>query len=336
VCHLKNGIYRGAQLSYLELDRESDALAAHIQASLPGSGARIAVALPRSTGMLVALLAVLKAGHCYVPLDPELPSTRLRDVLQAAAATGLISTAGSLPGLTDGLNIQRIDPVGAPVGGWPITVDPDPSKAAYVIFTSDSTGVPKGVEIPHRAVANFLTSMAQVPGLRPHDTVLAVTNVTFDIAVLELFLPLIVGGQIIIARREDVLDGFTLVQRLQQGDITVMQATPTLWAMLPEAGFKPGKTLKILVGGEPLPQDPADSLTVDGGELWNMYGPTETTIWSAVSRVQNGQRSPSGRQLPIPNCMFWMQAINFARRVWWASLTSAATGWRLGILANLT
>lgn len=287
------------QLTYRELDQESDALAAHIQTCLPGNGARIGVALPRSAGMLVALLAVLKAGHCYVPLDPGQPQTRLRAVLDAAGATGLIAQTNDLAGVTDGLNIQRIDPDGAPAGGRPLAIDRDPAKAAYVIFTSGSTGVPKGVEIPHRAVVNFLTSMAQKPGLGPDDTVLAVTTVMFDIAVLELFLPLSVGGQVVIAPREDVLDGFALVARLHQGEITVMQATPTLWAMLLEAGLKPPQTLKMLAGGEPLPQDLADALTADGAGLWNMYGPTETTIWSAVSQVRHGQPVTVGA--PIGN-----------------------------------
>jgi amino acid adenylation domain-containing protein len=287
------------QLSYRELDQESDVLAAHIQTCLPGNGARIGVALPRSAEMLVALLAVLKAGHCYVPLDPGQPQTRLRAVLEAARATGLIAQTNDLAGVTKGLNIQRIDPDGAPADGCPLAVEQDPTQAAYVIFTSGSTGVPKGVEIPHRAVVNFLTSMAQKPGMGPDDTVLAVTTVMFDIAVLELFLPLCVGGQVMIAPREDVLDGFALVKRLQQGDITAMQATPTLWAMLLEAGLKPTQNLKMLAGGEPLPQDLAETLTADGAELWNMYGPTETTIWSAVSHVDHGQPVTIGA--PIGN-----------------------------------
>jgi len=286
-------------LTYRELEQESDVLAAHIQNSLPGTGARIGVALPRSTGMLVALLAVLKAGHCYVPLDQNQPQTRLRAVLDAAEAGGLITESSALPGLTEGLEIRRIDPEKAPANGRPAPVNRDPGEAAYVIFTSGSTGTPKGVEIPHRAVVNFLTSMALTPGLGADDTVLAVTTVMFDIAVLELFLPLSVGGQVVIARREDVLDGFTLVQRLEQGDITAMQATPTLWAMLLEAGFSPRKDLKMLAGGEPLPQDLASELTANGAELWNMYGPTETTIWSAVSCVRNGQAVSIGK--PIAN-----------------------------------
>ncbi len=160
--------------------------------------------------------------------------------------------------------------------------------AAYVIFTSGSTGTPKGVEVPHRAVVNFLTSMAEAPGLWPTDKLLAVTTVSFDIAALELFLPLTIGAEVEIATRDDVLDGFRLVQRLKRGDITVMQATPTLWWLLLEAGFEPDAGLRMLAGGEPLPSDLAARLTANGATLWNMYGPTETTIWSALSRISHG------------------------------------------------
>ena len=287
------------QLSYRELDQQSDALAAHIQTCLPGSGARIGVALPRSAGVLTALLAVLKAGHCYIPLDPDQPASRLRSVLEAASATGLIVEPGALPGLTDGMDICRIDPTAGPATGKPEEIGRNADKSAYIIFTSGSTGVPKGVEISHRSVVNFLTSMAKRPGLGPQDKVLSVTTVMFDTAVLELFLPLMVGGQVVIAGRDQILEGVSLVEKAAQDDITVMQATPTLWAMLLEIGFKPRKGLKMLVGGEPLPQDLADALTRDGAELWNMYGPTETTIWSAVSRVQHGKPITIGT--PIAN-----------------------------------
>ncbi|TMV36209.1 AMP-binding protein, partial [Thioclava sp. BHET1] len=142
-----------------------------------------------------------------------------------------------------------------------------------------------GVAVPHRAVANFLTSMAQEPGLGPQDKVLSVTTVMFDIAVLELFLPLVTGASVVIASSDAVREGFPLIERLERGDITLMQATPTLWDMLLDAGLAPGAGLVLLAGGEPLPADLARRLTSGGAVLWNMYGPTETTIWSAVCRV---------------------------------------------------
>jgi acyl-coenzyme A synthetase/AMP-(fatty) acid ligase/aryl carrier-like protein len=153
--------------------------------------------------------------------------------------------------------------------------------------------------VPHRAVVNFLTSMAEAPGLWPTDKLLAVTTVSFDIAALELFLPLTTGAEVEIATRDDVLDGFRLVQRLNRGDITVMQATPTLWSLLLEAGLQPGAGLKLLAGGEPLAADLAARLTANGATLWNLYGPTETTIWSALSRVSPG--GPVTIGAPIAN-----------------------------------
>lgn len=141
--------------------------------------------------------------------------------------------------------------------------------------------------------------MAQEPGFTAQDVLLSVTTVSFDIAVLELFLPLMQGGKVVIATAEEVLDGFALINRLDQGDITVMQATPTLWDMLLDADLTPRKGLKILAGGEPLPRDLASRLLAQGAELWNMYGPTETTIWSAVKQITDADAITIGG--PIGN-----------------------------------
>lgn len=259
-------------LTYAELHARIDALAAAIQAQVPGQGERIAVNLPRGTGMVVALLAVLRAGHAYVPVDPDLPPARQQLILTTARVAATITE-----GLAEGL---RIAPEGLP--GTKPERRGTPQDTAYVIFTSGSTGTPKGVEVAHSAVVNFLTATAETPGLSPTDKLLAVTTVSFDIAVLELILPLTVGAEVEIASRDDIRDGFALVRRLERGDITVMQATPTLWSILLEAGLDP-KGLRILAGGEPLAQDLADRLSA--GVLWNLYGPTETTVWSALSRI---------------------------------------------------
>ncbi|WP_157937739.1 non-ribosomal peptide synthetase, partial [Oceaniglobus roseus] len=269
-------------LAYRDLAQRSDALAAHIQANVPGTGERIAIAVPRGAGMVVAMLAVLKAGHAYVPVDPDLPEARQSLILDTARIAAVLTSdaaAAAAPGRT------LIRPEDAKAGATPEPRKVSSGAAAYVIFTSGSTGTPKGVEVPHRAVVNFLASMAVAPGLWPTDKLLAVTTVSFDIALLELFLPLTVGAEVEIASREDVRGGFRLVERLSRGDITAMQATPTLWAMLLEAGFQPRTDLRMLAGGEPLPGDLAQRLTEGGATLWNMYGPTETTIWSALARV---------------------------------------------------
>src|SRR5262249_26976596 len=155
---------------------------------------------------------------------------------------------------------------------------------AYVIYTSGSTGQPKGVVVPHRAVVNFLTSMAREPGLAPDDVLVAVTTLSFDIAVLELQLPLTLGATVVIASRDEAVDGRALAALLERHRATVMQATPVTWQLLLEAGWKGSKGFKALVGGEALPRDLADRLLTYGVELWNMYGPTETTVWSTCAR----------------------------------------------------
>lgn len=286
-------------LSYQALEQQSDALAAYIQQQIQGSNLRIAVAMDRSVQMVVTLLAILKAGHGYLPLDPTQPAARLRLILETAQVAGIVTDAPDSVGFAADLDLKVIDPALAPMGATPNAVAQDPESTAYVIFTSGTTGTPKGVEIPHRAVVNFLTSMAQKPGLAANDTLLSVTTVMFDIAVLELFLPLTVGAKTVIAGTTQVLDGYALVDRLDAGDITVMQATPTLWDMLLDAGFTPKAGLKILAGGEPLPKDLAQRLMAHGAALWNMYGPTETTIWSAVQQIEQGQAITIGH--PIAN-----------------------------------
>lgn len=288
-----------ATLTYQALEQQSDALAAYIQQQIQGTNGRVAVAMDRSVQMVVTLLAILKAGHAYLPLDPTQPAARLRLILETAQVAGIVTDAPETVGFAADLGLRVIDPALAPVGATPALVPQDPETTAYVIFTSGTTGTPKGVEIPHRAVVNFLTSMAQKPGLAASDTLLSVTTVMFDIAVLELFLPLSVGAKTVIAGTTQVLDGYALVDRLDKGDITVMQATPTLWDMLLDAGFTPKAGLKILAGGEPLPKDLALRLMAHGAALWNMYGPTETTIWSAVQQIEQDQAITIGH--PIAN-----------------------------------
>ncbi|RBW52506.1 non-ribosomal peptide synthetase [Ruegeria sp. A3M17] len=287
------------QLSYTELDRLSDAVAADIQALVRGSGGRIAVAMSRSSQCLAALLGVLKSGNAYVPIDPAQPASRLRMILETADVSAVLHDQGNLPDCAEGLDLPELQMSQVRAGGIPLIIADRVDPTAYVMFTSGSTGTPKGVEIGHRSVINFLTSMADEPGFDPQSVMLSVTTTMFDISVLELFLPLLQGGRVVIAAQEDVLDGFRLVERLKRGDVTHIQATPTLWSMLLEAGLRPDKGLTMLAGGEPLPADLAERLMESGADLWNMYGPTETTIWSAVSKVHSGELITIGH--PIAN-----------------------------------
>ncbi|APG94678.1 hybrid non-ribosomal peptide synthetase/type I polyketide synthase [Sinorhizobium americanum] len=282
----------GQALTYTELDRRSDQLAAYIQKVVPNPGLRIAVLVERSLEMVVALLAIMKSGHAYVPLDPAHPENRLTQTLEIARVAAIICDSEKSAGLAGPqLPAIRLDTDAdaiAAVRRAP-KLPADTAAAAYVIFTSGSTGAPKGVEVSHRALVNFLVSMEKEPGLTDRDTIVAVTTISFDIAGLELYLPLITGGRVVLAGRQAVRDGFALVRLVEQCNATVLQATPTLWQMLVEAGLKrPG--LKMLCGGEPLPKALAETLLATGGELWNMYGPTETTIWSSVGKVDTVDR----------------------------------------------
>ncbi|MGU3359074.1 amino acid adenylation domain-containing protein [Methylobacterium sp. M6A4_1b] len=284
-----------ARWTYRQLADRADRIALAVGALAGAEPTRIGLAVERSPEMVAAMLGIMKAGHAYVPLDPAQPVARSRQVLAAAEAALLLCDRSSTAAIAEGgLPVLQLD---QPLPDAPSVAAADPGRpdrAAYVIFTSGSTGTPKGVEVGHRSVVNLLRSMAVEPGFTAADTLLAVTTTTFDISVLELFLPLILGGRTVIADRDEVRGGFGLVDRIRTSGATVLQATPSLWRVLLEAGFQPGTDLKMLCGGEPLPQDLADLLLANGGELWNLYGPTETTIWSSAGRVGPGRVTIGG------------------------------------------
>jgi amino acid adenylation domain-containing protein len=285
----------GTTLTYAALEARSNDMAKRLAALVPDGGERIAVALPRSLDLPVALLAVLKSGNAYVPLDPTHPPARLKQTLEAADTVALICADDETAALAgEGVEVWRTDrPAPELHADRAMPRRRDATSSAYVIFTSGSTGTPKGVEVTHRAVVNFMLSMAKAPGFTKSDTIIAVTTISFDIAGLELFLPLLTGGRAVIADREQVRSGTALVELADSAGATVLQATPSLWRLLLEAGLKPRPGLKMLCGGEPLPRDLANRLCEGGGELWNVYGPTETTIWSSTGQVTAGDHTIS-------------------------------------------
>ncbi|VVE15887.1 Tyrocidine synthase 3 [Pandoraea capi] len=280
-------------LTYAELERRSNRLAHALIAQGVGADVPVAIALERGAGMLVALLGVLKAGGCYVPLDPAYPAQRLQYMLEHSGVTRLItqsSLQATLP-LPAGSTCLLLDRFDVGVSGR----DPDgldeapnvpvgPEHLAYVIYTSGSTGKPKGVMVRHGGLSNFLSGLARRPGLTASDRWVAVTSLSFDIAALELFLPLTLGAQVIVASRDTARDGFALAELLRTSEATVLQSTPATWRMLLASG-QPWPALRALCGGEALPPDLAEALRARGCELWNLYGPTETTIWSMLGRV---------------------------------------------------
>ncbi|MDK4740181.1 amino acid adenylation domain-containing protein [Rhizobium sp. CNPSo 3464] len=300
----------GHTITYGELETRSNQLALYLQMAIPEPGQRIALLVERSLEMIVALLAVMKAGHTYVPMDPAHPEPRLRQTLDIARVGGLICDSDEMARLAaSGTPIIRTDKdakaIGSMTGATLKSLPTDTTAPAYIIFTSGSTGMPKGVEVSHRALTNFLLSMAKEPGFTANDTLIAVTTISFDIAGLEIYLPLISGGKVVVANRMQVQDGFALVRLINEHNATVLQATPTLWQMLTEAGLKERPNLKMLCGGEPLPKELAKSLLTIGGELWNMYGPTETTIWSSLQRITDADQ-PITIGHPIANTQLYI------------------------------
>jgi amino acid adenylation domain-containing protein/non-ribosomal peptide synthase protein (TIGR01720 family) len=280
----------GGSFSYAELTARAESLARHlarlgIEPEMP-----VAVCLERSPDLLAALLGVWKAGAAYVPLDPSYPRERLEYMLADAGARILLTQRSLATELPAGA--ARVVCLDADVPPAAISAAPagavDPGQVAYVIYTSGSTGRPKGVQVLHGALTNFLGAMQAELALSPGDRLLAVTSLSFDIAGLELFLPLMVGAEVELCSRETAAEGARLRERLEGGGITAMQATPSTWRSLLDAGWRGDGRLKILCGGEALDAALARRLAAAGGGLWNLYGPTETTIWSAFTRLDGG------------------------------------------------
>jgi amino acid adenylation domain-containing protein len=291
-------------LTYAQLDALSAGVAAALRARGCGRGSIVAVCAERSARMVAVLLGVLRAGAAYLPLDPEYPAERLSYVLEDSGASIVLldrALADRLP--TSSIDRVILDEI-APAA--PVDADPEvgPEDLAYVIYTSGSTGRPKGVMVRHGGVSSFLRSMAEAPGMHSDDALLAVTTIAFDISVLELFLPLTLGARTIVATRDQAADPRLLAARIADSGATVVQATPATWAMLLASGWTPPAAMRLLCGGEALPRTVADALLASGAELWNLYGPTETTIWSAVARVSAGGPVPLGE--PIANTTLYV------------------------------
>lgn len=276
-------------LSYRDVDRYSNRLAHRLRGLGVGPEVRVGISLHRGARELVAMLATMKAGGAYVPLDPSHPTERLHGIIQDASPEVMVVHSGSA--LSAPVRTVVLDDLEEATTGQPETaLDPaaTPEQIAYILFTSGSTGRPKGVEITRGGFANFFGSMAREPGLREDDRLLAITTTSFDIAGLELFLPMYVGATTVIADRETVRDPRRLRAKLENSSITLLQATPATWRLLLEAGWRGDGRLRMLCGGEALSPALADRLLTAGGELWNVYGPTETTVWSSLQRIEPG------------------------------------------------
>ncbi len=298
------------QLSYRDLDRRANQVARVLQKQGVRPETTVGICFDRSVDMLVGILGVLKAGAAYVPLDPAYPKDRIAFVIEDSKLQVLLTQRAlreSLP--HQAARVICIDSDWAAIAAEDeqnLFVKVGPQNLAYLLYTSGSTGKPKGVQVQHQSVVNFLASMRREPGFEAHDVLVAVTTLSFDIAGLELYLPLTVGGRVVIASREEASDGPQLLSLMGRSGVTVMQATPATWRLLLDSSWQGDPKLKILCGGEALPRELAERLLPRCRELWNMYGPTETTIWSSVHRVQDvtWNVAPIGR--PIANTQMYV------------------------------
>lgn len=294
---------RDVPLDYAGLDRASRAVALALGRRGIGAGERVGIHVPRSLEMLIAVLGVLRSGAAYVPLDPDFPLERLRYMSDTARLRVILTgDAGTLPSvLADGRDALPVSTLVLEPDDGALLPAVHGDDLAYVLFTSGSTGQPKGVRILHRNLVNFLCSMQREPGFSADDVLCAVTTLSFDIAGLELYLPLICGGRVVIATESDHRDPQALCERIARSRCTVLQTTPSLLKLLQDTGREAViADLRLLVGGEALPLALAQSMAGRCRGFWNMYGPTETTIWSTLARVQPAMaRIPLGQ--PIAN-----------------------------------
>ncbi len=296
-------------MSYRDLDIASNRMAHQLRKSGVKPGSRVAIVLDRSPELMVALLAVLKAGGAYIPLDPVYPTERLQYILANSRPTVIITRESLRERVAyEAMSVLVVDSrflVTEEQSEEPLPTAASPADTAYIIYTSGSTGRPKGVAIHHRALVNLLYAMQRQPGLGNDDTLVSVTTISFDMAVPDLFLPLIVGAKLVLAKDSEMADGNALLMLLRRHRATFMQATPVMWQVLIEAGWHGDPPLKMLCGGEAMPRKLADKLLDCGGELWNMYGPTETTVWSSALRVASSE-GPVLIGPPIANTQFYI------------------------------
>lgn len=303
-------VFEEQELTYRELNNKANQLAHYLIEQGVKPETLVAICVERSLDMIVGLLGILKAGGLYVPLDPHYPRARLKYMLEDSQALFLLSEThlkGILP-VYKGLCIyldSHLDVFASKSMANP-DADVSPNSLVYVIYTSGSTGQPKGVMVEHGNIVNFLYAMAIEPGISVDEVFCAVTSMSFDIHVLDVYLPLTHGACLILADKETVNDPERLKRLLERHSVTAMQATPATYKMLLTSGWHVDGFFKVLVGGEKLSQElSAQLLGLPDIEVWNMYGPTETSVWSCVEqRTLNQQPSTIGR--PIANAQVYV------------------------------
>jgi amino acid adenylation domain-containing protein len=300
--------FLGAVLSRSELADRSDRLASWLIENGAGHGALVGIYMERSIEMLVSVLGVLKAGAAYVPLDPTFPRLRIEQILHETKVPVLLTLRRHQKDLhVSDAQIFCVDGEPGTLQNLPLQPLPkiQSGMRAYVIFTSGSSGVPKGVEVAHGSVVNLLNSARELLEIGPQDRLFAITTLAFDISVLELLLPLISGGTVIIGSKDAAANSNLLMDQLSSSRATVLQATPVTFRMLLDRGFQPTPGFKMLCGGEAWTTAMAERLLAQGARLWNMYGPTETTVWSSITEIKRSEpRVVIGP--PIANTRFYV------------------------------
>jgi amino acid adenylation domain-containing protein len=278
--------------TYIAISSRADRLARHLRAKGIGCDDVVAICLRRTENLLIGMLGVLKAGAAYLPLNPDDPTLRLGQAISHAASRFIVTDSQSMTNLPEGSSqvfvLDRELDATADGDSDSERYAPEATDLAYVIYTSGTTGNPKGVAVTHGALANVFTDIAQRVGFNDNDSWLAVTTVSFDIAALELLLPLSYGGKVILASEEQARIGRVLAGIIHHKRPTIMQATPITWRILIESGWPGCAGLTILCGGDRLDRDLANKLIARSSSLWNMYGPTETTIWSTAEKLSLG------------------------------------------------
>lgn len=275
-------------ITYENLEKKSHQLANFLVEQGVCRGDYVAVLLPRSIELINTLIAIMECGAAYLPLDPNFPSQRLEFMLEDSEAKYLITTKEFSSSFKTNFKVLLLEDIFQNISQYPTTspnLSVDIQEIAYIIYTSGSTGKPKGVMVTHKNLVNFLFSMMHEPGIKETDKLLSITTISFDIAGLELFLPLVKGATLVIASDETAKDSRLMLELLKKESITMLQATPTTWQMLLDTGWEKPLPIKALCGGEALPMGLAKKILVRVNELWNLYGPTETTIWSSVKRI---------------------------------------------------
>ncbi|HEX8333693.1 MAG TPA: amino acid adenylation domain-containing protein, partial [Segetibacter sp.] len=299
-------IFEGEQVSYRELNERANRLGHYLRSRGVSKEVLVPICIERGVEMIVGILGIMKAAGAYVPIDPEYPIERIRYMLQDTGASLVVSSAESKTKIAaaEGLEIIEID--NNFFKDQPITNPEDkaaPNNLAYVIYTSGSTGNPKGVMIEHKGLVNLLVSISQQVEFSHNSSFLSVTTFSFDICYLEFYMPLITGGRLVIIPREVAMDGFKLAKRIASNHPTHIQGTPSTWKLLLNSSWQNEEKIKILIGGEAVKEDLKEELTKIG-DVFNLYGPTETTIWSASKKLKSGEKVVIGQ--PISNTTIYI------------------------------